>query len=195
MKAENIIGGPNSAANPPIEGAPPSEPSKGSIGEALGHLARTGALLHALEAMFEQLEDQFASPDSFPIVTAAEACVECAHTSLREARQAAEGTQAALRNANAFAASFQSTADRLAPRRSPPEGHEVDPELVEKAAMKPSVIRLLALVDMASSLSMDDPDPPGLGEATDDADKMTALMNAMRFELEALHAEVSHDHE
>lgn len=176
MKAENIIGGPNSAANPPIEGAPPSEPRQGTIGETLGYLSKADSFLYALEAVFEQLADHACGADAFPIFTAAEACAESAHNALRE------GIQTALR------------ADMENAGRPPTErGHESDPALAVKSDVKPSVIRLMALVDMASSVAEEEDDIPPPGHGTDKSDKLTALMNAMRLELESLHAEVPHD--
>jgi len=48
---------------------------------------------------------------------------------------------------------------------------------------------MLALADLAGRLEIDDPGLPGDDEATDDADKLRALLAALKNELEKLHAE------
>lgn len=54
------------------------------------------------------------------------------------------------------------------------------------------VMRMLALVEMASALPAGDTPLPDDGDNTDRDDKLAALLHCLRAELETLHVEVTH---
>ena len=54
------------------------------------------------------------------------------------------------------------------------------------------LIRALAYVELARSLSIITARTPGPHDSTDDADRLFALLDALRVELEAVYQEASH---
>ena len=57
-------------------------------------------------------------------------------------------------------------------------------------AISSRAVRMQALLDMARLLPIGELQGPGDGEATDNADKMSALLHALQNEVNELHMEV-----